>query len=154
MNGESGFDADNMLFESRCRAVGVARGQEVEQEATDDGNAEPRFGAGRVLGEPGLAEHVRHGPEPRVDDAVEKGSSVGSALKGLSVHLEEQPLVGREGRVAQPAPELAGDIAQRVARRYDEVGERCSLTGFHGSDDRDEEPVPRRVDRGRAADLL
>ena len=84
--------------------LSIARRQQVEQQAADDGEAEAGLGAGHGLG-PALA--TAPGGErrdPRVDDPVEERQRARGALERPGVDLEEQPLEGPQRRVGRPAP--------------------------------------------------
>src|SRR6478609_8905291 len=71
----------------------VLRGEQVEQEAPGDRDAEARLRAGLGLVAALRDRDPRERFDPEVDDAVEDRQGVGVALERLGVDLEEQTLV-------------------------------------------------------------
>ena len=82
--------------------VEVAAGEDLDEQATDDGDAEAQLVAGRVHLE--ALGDARRGVEPRVGEGFEEALGAGAALDREREHLEEQGDGGAQARGRTAAP--------------------------------------------------
>src|SRR5450755_503063 len=97
------IDLDERLHR-RVDAGDVARGQEVEQQSARHGHAQTRVCASQRTRDSEADIDLGDRVKPVLHDAVEHLDGVRTALKRLSVELEEQPLVGPQLRVGDVLP--------------------------------------------------
>src|SRR6516225_8932013 len=72
--------------------VVIVGGQQVEEQATDDGQAEPGVGARGRLAAAGLDDGRGERHDPALDGAVQELIIAQASEQGLYVELEEEPL--------------------------------------------------------------
>jgi hypothetical protein len=121
----------------------VSRREQVEQQATRDGDAQPGVSPGDVgrhaTVDAGLGDRV----QPSIDDAVQHRGGVRAPLECLAVELEEQTFIGPQGGIGDVFPPGAHRLSRRSSGVRNDLGQDLSLALFDRSDDLDPETLLR-----------
>jgi hypothetical protein len=121
----------------------VSGGEQVEQQAPGDGDAQPQVRARPRLRDPAGRRGGDEWFEPvdsPAEELIEEPSGMRVALQGLAVELEEQALVRPQRGGREELPPRAHNLAERLTWVRRETAKLLALAAVDGARDLNPEP--------------